>query len=663
MICGYDISSKDKKCPGCDHDVETLIKNNQVIMDEDINEISDVVTSSVNDVNTSGNPEVENTIPEQVSNDDISKIDVSDVKDIQTEGIAEPKEELKENELDKEVEVNNETVKEEIPEIKDFDFSKFEDVSDVKVEDIQTEGIAEPKEELKDNVDVKEEKTIEESNTEEEAIESAEVEVNSETDKEEVPEIKDFDFSKFEDVEAENTESLEEEKALDNQGIAELTEEELAKETEVEIESIVIEASTEPVEAPVDLKNEFTDLPDAFEDIEPISIDDNYVSSGTLNKGSMKHELSKTLSKFKPKNMHKFIISFLSMLAVIAVLSIIYFLVLYTKSINILKRTMTNISSNIPSFDGTLEISSDVIYRSNNVTDNIRFDINTYMNDTNAVMYLNVTDEDEIVSASQFIKSGDTIYMYDSNVYEGYVSFSNDLLSEYEIPKVLSTLRYVSEYKNITNIFKDSLTDMLKSKKAKRSIESIKYLDKNIKALKTSYSIKELEGKEFVLNVLYDIEHNDSFIKSLAKVLNTNSSSIINMLEKYEQLFDNEHDVYINIYTDYLTNTYYKFEVLLDDAYSIEISFDNNGIDTVNYQFNNKVVSIYDDMKKIDIRVADADIKYDYIFNNQWFKVKTDLISSMDAINYDDIKNTIMNNIHSNNIISSLYDSIILKKI
>ncbi len=332
----------------------------------------------------------------------------------------------------------------------------------------------------------------------------------------------------------------------------------------VEEEPEVVEQIEEPVveeEPKVDLFGEINALPDAFDEITPVYITDKYVSDGVLNKGPIKNELYKSKVKISPKSISRFVVALIIILLILTVVGGTIFSLLYIKPTNVFKRMLINIGDVLPEKNtGVTEIKSNITYDSNalNLVP-VNFDLNAYIDDNmNTVASVDVSSNDTSVASLNVNKDAAGVYIYDSNLYNGYFKTDSNALDNYDITKGMRLIKNIGEFKNIVNEFKSNLLDYMNASKFKSEYVTINYNGSDKGAKKISYELDNLDSKEFVSTIIYELKKDSSFITSYAKLLNVTNEDVVIKLNALlnDSINDDNLKIQMNIYTNYITNKY-----------------------------------------------------------------------------------------------------------
>ena len=593
---------------------------NEPIYDVDASDLGDVNDSSYEPIyDETSNVEAIETPIEDTSIEQIEEAPVEveePIETIETEEVIEtPEEPIETIETEEVIETPEETVE-------PIETEEVIETPEEIIEPIETEEVIETPEEVIEPIE-----TVEVPEQVEETIDDTSEKLD------EIPLVDDSSifegFTIDEEVPKEVEEPVIDDSNIETPETTEVQADELIPETtEVQADELIPDTSVEQVnDIKPTLINSLVDADE--EELKPVHITCQYIGESTKNNKHISKELYKQKEN-KKSSKGRLLLTIIVVLIISCILSIAYYIGIYSKPLNILKRTSANILDSIPSINDNIEVETVATYR-NDLS--YKFDITTYINkDFDGITSINVTKDDEVITSSNITKSGDKAYVFDNNLYEDYFEI-NDLdkytLAEvmkivYAKDKILNlVIPYISTNMNITD-FNTTYND---------------------KILKTNYTVP----KYTFLNLLTTMVEDDAFLNDLSSALNMNEELLLEKIVNYINLLNSENiNIDFNIYTNYLSNKCYYVEFNIANILNLKINLTDN-----------ELSSIY--LNNITYNVKDNVVLYneeDLLTNSKVNKTSSFDIPVGEYITYDEIAPVIDTSLSNNPSINDAYNMI-----
>lgn len=221
--------------------------------------------------------------------------------------------------------------------------------------------------------------------------------------------------------------------------------------------------------------------------------------------------------------------------------------------------------------------------------------------------------KEEITLNAQYIKG---ITYITSNFFEEIIKTEEkDEINFEEIKETLKqleneTLTNPKDYDYIIKTLKDALVKSLKSEYMDKDKVKIDVLDNTIKVQKNSFELEEDSMQELIKNITNYLLDDDKFIEKISKLTDTPEDEIkeeLKELKKSAKDIETDDEVYINIYTRGLFNSFAGISIEYEDKEYISLYTDGKNTELI---IDNHETSSYS-KTKINLTIEKTGKEYD----------------------------------------------------
>ncbi len=406
-------------------------------------------------------------------------------------------------------------------------------------------------------------------------------------------------------------------------------------ETTIDSDIMVGEASLTETEESVD-----TPVVETVEEVEPEEVTDT-------TEGKVEPVVIK--DKFKKKSGFKGFIICLLIILLLAAGGFSYMYFVYTNPVKVTKKMYSDLLNVLPTTKGT---SVEVEYTTSRL-DGYTINAKNYVSNTDIISNIKVSGNDAVIEASG-VKSGSDIYFYQSDVYDKYIKVNEENLLFTDSLKMLNVILHRNDIINIIKTI--NFENYISSNELSKEFTTVTHDQKNMGATKFSYSNNKANG--VISKLLIAIRDNSTNLESVAKILNMTREDALNKInELITEVNNNAYKIGFDLYTDYLTKSYYKLDINVknnEHSLVINIEFNDNKVKEVKVTYDETYIYITNNMETITVNSNDYNATYNYKFGNEVLEYPV----LDEAVLYNDVSITVDENISNNVDIKKLFDTI-----
>ena len=385
-----------------------------------------------------------------------------------------------------------------------------------------------------------------------------------------------------------------------------------------------------------DVTEAFEPIKETFDDTSELEGETNTTVEETKDKSTSVEPIV-IKEKFKKKNGLKAFLIILVLILLLAAGGFGYMYFIYTSPSKIVKKVYNALIDIPDATTNTIELN----YTDSKLSD-YNFNSVNYINDA-ITSNITISGTDNMLNVDMY-KNGNEVYVLGSDISSNYVKFDEGLISNYDYFKVLNMIVNRNEFKKIINNF--NLSKLIDDNEYKKEYTTTTYEQKNMAATKVSYN--NSSANSIVEKVLLAIRDNKTNLTSVSKLFNKTEDDIkLDINNRISDINTDNYKMSIELYTDYLVNTYYKMDITITSNmhnYVASILFTNNKEFTIKITIDEKYITIDNNMTYINITNGDDVTTYNYKYINK--KLDTPVLD--EYLVYDDVKETIDTNVANN---------------
>ena len=353
--------------------------------------------------------------------------------------------------------------------------------------------------------------------------------------------------------------------------------------------------------------------------------------------------------KFKKKSGFKGFIICLLIILLLAAGGFSYMYFVYTNPVKVTKKMYSDLLNVLPTTKGTSVEVECTTSRLDGYTINAK----NYVSNTDIISNIKVSGNDAVIEVSG-VKSGSDIYFYQSDVYDKYIKVNEENLLFTDSLKMLNVILHRNDIINIIKTI--NFENYISSNELSKEFTTVTHDQKNMGATKFSYSNNKANG--VISKLLIAIRDNSANLESVAKILNMTREDALNKInELITEVNNNTYKIGFDLYTDYLTKSYYKLDINVknnEHSLVINIEFNDNKVKEVKVTYDETYIYVTNNMETITINSNDYNATYNYKFGNEVLEYPV----LDEAVLYNDVSITIDENISKNEGIKKLFDTI-----
>ena len=353
--------------------------------------------------------------------------------------------------------------------------------------------------------------------------------------------------------------------------------------------------------------------------------------------------------KFKKKSGIKVFILILVIILLLAAAGFGYMYFVYTSPANIFKKMYANLLNNLPANKG----NSVTVDYTNSKLEGYTINSVNYISDDNIVSNIKVSGNDLMLDTN-ILKTSSELFFYESNIYDKYVQINEDKIVSEDSFRILNVILHRNE---LVNIIKNiDIENYINTDALTKEFTTITHDQKNMGATKVSYT--NAKANTVITKLLLAIRDNKSNLEALANILNmTTENTIVEINNLITSMNNSNYNVSIDLYTDYITNSYYKLDINVknnEHNLTINVEFSDNKIKEIKVTYDATYIYITNNMETISVNNNDVTTTYTYKFGNETLTYPTIEEPAL----YDDVASVIDANISNNEAIKKFIDAI-----